>query len=99
MNFFEKDAINNAVSNWFRAQCRNTFKKYYLYCKIGAFTISDTKPDGMEVVSDKPISIGWTKEVAARKVYEMLCKAPCWNSETGLIQWVQPASEELKEAQ
>ena len=86
MSYFEKNAINTATENWFKAQCKNEYKVYHLYCKIGAFTISDTKPDDMDLVSNERISIGWTKEMAAQKIYDMLCKAPCV-PETGLVQY------------
>ena len=87
-NYFQKDAINNAVKDWFKAQCFNTYKEYHLYCKIGEFTISDTKPTDMDLVSNEKISGSWTKEIAARKVYDMLCKAPCC-PETGLVQYTK----------
>jgi len=77
MNAFTK-IVQPAVDKWFTEQCHNPWARMYLYYKPMAeeIVITEDCPEGYELAWNERISTGWTKEVAAYKITEILRRLP-----------------------
>jgi len=65
------------VDEWFNKQCNNTFGAYYLYHRIGDFTISEELPDNRYALTcGQRISPMWNKHQAKSFVIDMTRNVP-----------------------
>jgi len=76
------------VSYWFKEQCRDTTKAFYLYCRkarqgesIAVPIITENAPnEDFFLGMNERISPAWTKETAKTKILEAMRKAPILGS-------------------
>jgi hypothetical protein len=68
--------VGDIVRAWFRAQCAEPWKEFYLYFKksegpiIGALSIAPEAPEGFALARPERVSPAWSEERVVRFVWE-----------------------------